>query len=219
MGDPQSGEGSLEFRTRIPTVGAGGMTEQGESVGVDGQRQLVLKEETAKVFEVVPGGVGRDEGRSQELSRMIVHGQQERLLIRSLPPLMNRRVMLPKLIDPGTFPPPARFGRACRPTRKIGEMRANKGGDGLAMALKTKAGPQFIGDELKVGRPLERDKGLEELRDFLRPIGPMISTGSLGREVSTIVQPQGAESIQMSAADAQLLRGIRRIDLAAIKLL
>ena len=36
------------------------MAEQAQAVGIDGQRQLVVEEEMAEMFEMVPSGVGGD---------------------------------------------------------------------------------------------------------------------------------------------------------------
>jgi hypothetical protein len=43
------------------------------------------------------------------------------------------------------------------------------------MALETEAGFQFVGNQLEVGRLLERDELLEEGDGFRRPVRPMIA--------------------------------------------
>ena len=57
MGDAQRREGALELGTRIPAIGRGLMAEEGQTIGVDGQRTAVDGEGVAKVLEVVPGVV------------------------------------------------------------------------------------------------------------------------------------------------------------------
>ena len=54
-------------------------------------------------------------------------------------------------------------------------MEAGKGGDGLTMTFETKAGFQFIGHKLKVGRLLEGEELLEEGDDLWRPVWPMVA--------------------------------------------
>lgn len=60
MRHPQGGEGALELRTGIAVIGHGIMTKEAQSVGIDDERQVVLEKESAKVLEVMPGGVGGD---------------------------------------------------------------------------------------------------------------------------------------------------------------
>ena len=60
----QGGEGLLKLRTGVAIIGHGIMTEEAETVGVHDQRQGVLEKEPAKMFEMVPGGVGGDKARA-----------------------------------------------------------------------------------------------------------------------------------------------------------
>lgn len=62
VGDSKGRKGALEFGAGIAIIGHGVMTEKAKSIGVNGHGQLVLGEETAKVFKMVPGGVGGDKG-------------------------------------------------------------------------------------------------------------------------------------------------------------
>ena len=68
MGYAQGGEGALELRTGIAIIGHGIMAEEAEAVGVNGQRQAMLEEEATEMFEVIPGGIGRNKDRAQEFS-------------------------------------------------------------------------------------------------------------------------------------------------------
>ena len=43
-------------------------------------------------------------------------------------------------------------------------------GDGFTVALEGEAGGEFVGDELIVGRSLERQEALQELLDFGGPV-------------------------------------------------
>lgn len=87
---------------------------------------------------------------------MIIDGEQEGLFLRSLPPLMDGRVVLPELVDARAFPSASSLGVACGQAYQVGKAVARKRGNGLTMSLEAKAGIQFVGDELKVRRALER---------------------------------------------------------------
>jgi len=80
------GEGPLELRAGIATVGGGHMAKQGQAIGVEGQRQAVNGEGAAEVLEVVPGGIGGDEGAGHEFAGMIIHGEQQGLFVVGRPP-------------------------------------------------------------------------------------------------------------------------------------
>ena len=123
---------------------------------------------------------------------MIIHGQQQGLLVGSRPPLVDGRVVLPEFVEAGAFPAAAAFGTRFRLADEVGKMCSDKGGDRLTMALKTEAGGQFIGQQLEVGRFLQRDKILEELAGLRWPIWPVPTTRELGAELRAVLQPAGA---------------------------
>jgi hypothetical protein len=149
---------------------------------------------------------------------MIVDGQQESLLLLGPPPLVNGRVMLPKLIKAGSLPAAASLGLTGPLSNEVREVGAHKGGDGFAMAFKPKASIQFIGDELEIGRVLQRNKVPEELANLRWPIWPMVSAGEFGAELGTVLKPKGSKSVKVSAADLELLGGFQGIDLGLIEL-
>jgi hypothetical protein len=68
MGDAQGREGALELGVWIPVIGHGIMAKEAETIGVDDQGQSVLLKEPAKMLEVIPGSIGGDKDRAQELS-------------------------------------------------------------------------------------------------------------------------------------------------------
>jgi hypothetical protein len=68
MSDPESGEGALELGAGITVIGHGVMAKEAETVGVYHQGQEVLKKETAKMFEVIPGGVSGHKDCAQEFA-------------------------------------------------------------------------------------------------------------------------------------------------------
>jgi hypothetical protein len=146
------------------------MTKEAEAVGIPDQRQAVPEKESAKMLEMIPGGVGGDKDRAEELAGMVIHGQQQGLLFRSGPPLVDGEIVLPKFIDAGAFPAASGFGTRFRLADESWEVGSGKGSYRLAMALEAEAGFQFVGHQLEVGRFLERDELLEEGDDFRRPV-------------------------------------------------
>ena len=80
-------------------------------------------------------------------------------------------------------------------------MGSGKGGNGLAVALETKACFQFIGHELKIGRLLKGQELLEEANGFQRPVRPMIATRELCGEPGAFLEEAGAEPVKVCSAD------------------
>ena len=99
MGDTQGGEGALELGTGITVVRHGIMAKEAQAVGVDDQRQAVLEKEAAKMLAMIPSGVGGDKDRTQELAGMIIHGQQQGLLLLGGPPLVDGGIVLPQFVE------------------------------------------------------------------------------------------------------------------------
>ena len=118
---------------------------------------------------------------------MIIDGQQEGLFIGGRPPLVDGRIMLPEFTETRAFPATVGFGTRFGLADEVWEMHSDKGGDRLTMALETEAAGQFIGDQLKVGRLLQRDKIFEELAGFRRPIWPVATSGELGAEPGAVL--------------------------------
>ena len=117
---------------------------------------------------------------------MIIDSQQEGLFIRSRPPLVDGRIVLPEFTEARAFPSTPGFGARFWLADKVGKMRTDKGGDRLTMALETEAAGQLIGRQLKVGRLLQRDKIFEELAGLRRPIWPVAAPGELGAESGSV---------------------------------
>jgi len=68
MSHTQGAEGALELRTGITIIGHGIVAKEAQAIGVNGQRQAMLQKETAKMLEVIPGGICRHEDSTQEFS-------------------------------------------------------------------------------------------------------------------------------------------------------
>lgn len=217
MRDAQGGEGTLELRTWIAVVARGLMAKQGQAIGVDRHRQAVEGEGATKVLEVVPGGVGGDEDGGQEFAGMVIHGQQEGLFLFIRPPLVNGGIMLPEFAQAGPFPAAAGLGDGRGRTDQQREVSAGVSGDRFAVAYESKAGGQFVGDELIVGRSLERQEGLQELPDLGGPGGAMVATGEVEGEGGGLLQPGGAQTKEVRPTDAQELGGSVRVQVAAVE--
>jgi hypothetical protein len=87
------------------------------------------------------------------------------------------------------------------------------------MALKTETNGQFIGCQLKVGRFLQRDKILEELAGFRRPIWPVAASRELSAEGGTVLQPAGPQPVKVCLADLEASGRFCAVNVSGIKLL
>jgi hypothetical protein len=218
VGYAQGGKGALELGTGIPVIGHGIMAKETQAIGVNDQRQAVLQQEAAKMFEVIPSGVGGDEDRAQELAGMIIHGKQQGLLGCGRPPLVNGGIVLPQFVEAGAFPAAAGFGAWFRLAEEVGKVVSGKGGHRLAMALKTEAGFQFVGDELEVGWLLEGEELLEESDGCWRPVRPMVTPGEPGGEGRPVLEETGAEPVKVGPTDLQVVGGIHGVNQPFIEL-
>ena len=217
VGHAQRGEGALELRARIAPVGGGLMTEQGQPIGVERDRQAVRAEDAAEVLAVMPSGIGGPKGPGQELAGMIIEREQEGLFIVGRPPLVDRGVVLPEFADPGALPAAAWFGAGRGRTDQEWEVAAGEGGDRFAVAVEGEAGGEFVGDELVIGRALQREEGLEELLHGRRPSGAVVAAGEAQKEGGGVLKPGGAETEEVGATDVQKLGGGVCIELATVE--
>jgi hypothetical protein len=177
-----------------------------------------VEEELTEVLKMVPSRIGRNKTAQEQFSGMIVDGQQQCLLLRGKPPLVDGRVVLPQFIEVRAFPAAARLGGSRRFWNQVWEMGADKGGHGLAVPFKAKAKLQFISDELKIGRALEREKVPEKLANQRRPIWPVITTREPRAKMGTLFKPAGFESVKVSSANLEQLGGLAGIDLTLVEL-
>ena len=134
---------------------------------------------------------------------MIIDRQEQGLLLRGGPPLVDGGIVLPEFIQAGAFPATPGFGARCGRTDEIGKMGSGESGHGFAMAFETETGFQFIGQQLEVGWLLEREELFEEGDGLRRPVGPMVAARELGREVGAFLEQAGAKPVQMGAADLE----------------
>ena len=132
---------------------------------------------------------------------------------------MDGGIVLPQLINAGSFPAPPGFGTRLRLADEVWKMGSGKGGDGLAMAFETEAGCEFVSHQLEVGRLLEGNELLQEGDGFRRPVRPMVAARELGGELGAFLEEAGAEPIKVGATDPELEGGVRDVDQPVIELL
>jgi hypothetical protein len=148
---------------------------------------------------------------------MVIHGQQEGLFLFIRPPLVNGGIMLPEFAQASAFPAAAGLGDGRGRTDQQREVSAGVSGDRFAVADESKAGGQFVGDELIVGRSLEGQEGLQELPDLGGPGGAMVAPGEVEGEGGGLLQPGGAQTKEVRPTDAQELGGGVRVQVAAVE--
>lgn len=96
-------------------------------------------------------------------------------------------------------------------------MTAGISGDGFAVAVEGEAGGEFVGDELIVGRSLERQEGLQELLDLGGPGSAMVAAGEVEGKGGRFLEPSGSQAKEVRTTDAQELGGRVRIEDAAVE--
>lgn len=96
-------------------------------------------------------------------------------------------------------------------------MTTGIGSNGFAVALKGKAGSQFIGDKLVIGRPLQRQEIFQELPDIVRPGGMMVAPREVEGEGGRVSKPSSAQAKEMGATDIEKLGGAVGIELALVE--
>ena len=217
MGNAQGGQRALELRARITAIAGGLMAEQGQAIGVEGLGQAVEGKRAAKVLEMVPSGVRRNKDGGQEFARVVIHCQEESLLLRSGPPLVDGGVVLPQFAHAGPFPAAAGLAGGRGRTDQQREVTAGVSGDGFAVALESETGGEFIGDELIVGGLLERQEGLQKLLDLGGPDKAMVAAGEVEGEGVRSLEPSGPQTKEVRPADAQELSGSVRVEVAAVE--
>ena len=204
VGDAEGAEGALEFALRVAAVAAGAWAEEAEGIGVDGLGDAVVFKGGAEVAEVVPGGVGGDETGGDVEAGMVIDGEEEDLLLRSGPPLVDGAVVLPKLADvsPAKTAVSANAWRRSREQKR--KVRFEKGLDAGAGADKAEEPLHFIGHELKIERLAQRDKLLKKSADVVRPDAPVGTAAGDGAEGLTAARPSRAQFVEAGLCDAEL---------------
>jgi hypothetical protein len=150
---------------------------------------------------------------------MVIHREQQGLLVLCRPPLVDGGIMLPEFPEARPFPAAPGLGVWRGLADEMGQVGSGKGGDGLAVAVEIEAGGQLIRHELEVGRSLQGEELLEELDGLRRPVWPVVAARELGGESGAILEEAGAEPVQVSATDLEVVGGVRDVNDPFIKLL
>src|ERR1043165_1838760 len=166
---------------------------------------------------MVPSGVGGYESGTHELAGVVVHSEQEGLLVLSGPPLMDGGIVLPEFAQAGAFPATARLGLALGQGDQRREVGAGISGNGSAVAVEGETSGQFIGHELVVGRPLQRQEAFQKQIHVGGPVRPGRAAGELGSEGGGLTQPAGAQPIEVSTADVEFLGRGGGVELARVE--
>ena len=218
VGDTEGSEGALKFALWVTAVGAGAWAEEAQRVGIDGLGNAVFFKGAAEVAEVVPGGVGGDETAGDVAAGMVVDGEEEKLLLRRRPPLVNGAVVRPKLTDESPAKTAVSANAWRRSREELRKVRFEKSLDAGAGPDKAEEPLQLIGHELKIGRTGERD----ELRKKGADIGgPEATMGpAAGFRVERLPpRPATRSAVRRAGFWRGQLRGRRgRVEVARIEI-
>ena len=204
MGRSKAAQGALELAFWVAVVVAGTGPEEAQTVGVDDLGQAPGLEGFPEMFKVVPGRVRFDEAAREVEAGMIVHGEQQGLLCGGRPPLVDGAVVLPELADAGAAEAAIDPWLARRRGHEMGVA-------GLDVGLHRGAGPdpsaepfQLIGDELVVGRVLQRQELQEEATGLGRPVlAPATAAGLRGEAVAP-AEPSTPQLVEPGATYPQM---------------
>lgn len=116
----------------------------------------------SKVSEVVPGRVALHESTRDIETRAVIDGEEQGLLRRGRPPLMDGAVVLPEFADMGAAEPPVNAGLALRGGHEMGVVGLDVGFHRRTCSCEAAEPKEFVGDELVVGWGLEGKELLEE---------------------------------------------------------
>lgn len=115
--------------------------------------------------------------------------------------------MLPEFAEAGAAEAAIRAWLAWRSGNELGEVGFDKSFNRRAGAPETVQTQQLVGDELVIGRRLERQELAQESDDWLRPRLVMVPTTGVQRESGAFFEPIGAKLIKASFADFKLGAG------------
>ena len=217
VSDAESQEGPLEVAFGVGPVVSGTWSKEAQSVGIDDFGNAVGFEGFAKVEEVIPGGVGGDETPGHVEAGMVIDGEQEGLLARGGPPLVDRTVVLPEFAD---------FGAAKASIdailwwwfwNEVSEMGFHVGLDSGTGAGESAETLKFIADKLVVGRVLHGQEASEEGVNFVWPETVAVtSAGPWAVGVATS-QPGSPHAIELRSAYTQLRGRSRGVQESRVK--
>lgn len=217
VGHAEAAQGALELAFRIAVIMAGAGSEKAQAVGVDDLRQALDLEGLPEVLEVVPSRVRFDQAAREVEAGMIVHGEQEGLLGGGRPPLVDGAVVLPKFAEAGATEAAIDTGLACGGGHEMGLV-------GLDVGLHRGTSPdpsaepfQLIGDELVVGRILQRQELQEEATGLGRPVRAPVAAAELRREAVALAEPSRPQLVEPGAAPPRCEAAVAASSAPALK--
>ena len=218
VGDAECSECALEFTLWVAVVGAGAWAEKAECISVDGLWNAMFFKGGAEMAEVVPSGVGGNETARDVDAGMVVDGEEENLLLRRGPPLVNGTVVLPKLADVSPAETAVRANAWRRRREEMRKVCFKKSLDAGAGPDKAEETIQLIGHELKIGRAGQRDELLKKGEDIVRPDATMSTATGFGAERIPPAQPGGAQLVEPGLGDAELRGRRSSVEIADIEI-
>lgn len=192
------------------------MAEETQAIGIEAGGAAMLFEAGANEAEVIPGGIGC-KAASEDLSAMIIGGEDEALERVGRPPSVRGRIVLEEFADGSGFPASPRFRTGSPLADEPGIMLLDVLSDGRAGADEIKAAAELIGNEGIVKRLGQREDLLEEPFDRLGPELLVITAGGFGPEGGAVFEPSGAQPIQLRPAKLESFAGGGTIHLAAVE--
>ena len=207
----------MEVAFGVGPVVSGTWSKEAQSVGIDDFGNAVGFEGFAKVEEVIPGGVGGDETPGHVEARMVIDGEQEGLLARGGPPLVDRTVVLPEFADFGAAEASINAILWWWFWNEVSEMGFHVGLDSGTGAGESAETLKFIADKLVVGRVLHGQEASEEGVDFVWPETVAVtSAGPWAVGVATS-QPSSPHAIELRSAYTQLRGRSRGVQESRVK--
>ena len=162
VGHAKPAQGTLELAFGISVVSAGTGAEEAQAVRVDGFRQAMGFKSATEVLEVIPSGLGGNEGARDIATGVVIDGEQQILFVGSGPPLVDGAVVLIELADPRPAEPTVSPRLALRGRHQMRQVGFDVGLDAGSGALEAAEAFHFIRHELIVGRVLQGQKAFQE---------------------------------------------------------
>ena len=217
MGHAEPAQGALELAFGIAVIVAGAGSEEAQAVGVNDLGQAPGLEGLPEVLEVVPGRVRLDEAADEVEAGMVIDSEQEGLLSGGRPPLVDGTVVLPKFADAGATEAAIDPGLACRGGHEMGVVSLDVGLHRGASPDQAAEPFQLIGDELVVGRILQRQELQEEAMSLGRPVPAPVAAAGLWREADALAEQSRPQFVEPGAAHPQMGGGSGGVERARVE--
>jgi len=218
MGDAQGAQGALEFALGIAVIVTGAGAKEAQPIRVNGQWNTVRFKGAAEMLEVVPSGLRRDETACHVEPGVVINGEQEELLARGRPPLVNGAIVLPEIANfrAAETSVAADFSRCGG--EKMSKVDFDVSLDAGTRTLEATESFHFITDELKVRRILQGQKALKERVDLRGPGAAVRTATRRWLEALAPGQPGTAQLVKPGLADAEQSCGTWGVEQAGVEI-